>query len=687
MNSSRCTFVARRSLLGAAVIAASTASADSLEEVVVTASRVEQALFTNAASLSVLTAQDLDRKVMPTVAELMRDLPGVQISDGGQPGLARVRIRGEESRRTAILVDGQLISDHYEVGTPLTLPPELLQRIEVVRGSGAIMYGSKALSGVVNFITRKGGTAPVQGEVSYSYLGATDGEDKFYSLYGNLDGWEYRVAYSDNDHSDRRSPHGRVTPSSFNSEDSYLYLGKSMGQHRFEYVYEDYDSSSKIYVEDAVRFAFPFTDFRLNTPRRDRRKHALFYDWEVSSSWLDTVEASAFYQRSNRDFISESDTVWFQRNTRSVSELDTTGALVQLNLRSWYDHHVQAGMQYTEDKVDQSRHTVTQALTPIFFDSDETLSDKARQKTVAWFAQDIWSPAQSSFSVTAGFRAYHVSSDLNHSDHSVLSGADLKDDDKVVGALAGVWELNTSAVVRLGISEGYVYPALTQLVTGAYAGPDYVNPNPDLKPETSLNYEAGLRLRDAGWVVDATAFYSKSKDYIDHLSCTALDPCLNESERLYQNVGKSHAHGVELYVAAENTGASFTPYATVTWMKRRNEYNKSFSTWDSGVPHWRGRMGLRWDAGVVAGFSLWADAFVRGESQSAVEEPDTVRSEIDDKRGWGTLNLSAGVGFGRRQQHSLTLELLNLGDKYYVAATENLPGVERSASVRLKLSF
>ena len=51
----------------------------------------------------------------------------------------------------------------------------MVERVEVLRGSGAVLYGSRALSGVVNFITRKGGTEPLQVTVSGGYDGSTDG--------------------------------------------------------------------------------------------------------------------------------------------------------------------------------------------------------------------------------------------------------------------------------------------------------------------------------------------------------------------------------------------------------------------------------------------------------------------------------------------------------------------------------
>ena len=93
--------------------AAATSSTDGriLEESVVTASRTQERVFDSSSSLSVINEQELARSTAPSLAELMRDLPGVQVTDSGQPGLGRIRIRGEESYRVAVLIDGQEITD------------------------------------------------------------------------------------------------------------------------------------------------------------------------------------------------------------------------------------------------------------------------------------------------------------------------------------------------------------------------------------------------------------------------------------------------------------------------------------------------------------------------------------------------------------------------------------------------
>lgn len=667
------------------VVAAEATEGGLLEETVVTASRMRQRIMDSAASLSVITEADLARSTGYSLAELLRDIPSVQVTDAGQPGLGRIRIRGEESRRSAILINGQEVTDHFEVGTPLTLHPSMVERIEVLRGSGGVLYGSRALSGVVNFITRKGGTEPLQATFSAGYDSGTSGYNTFASLYGNADGLEYRLAWSQSDHEERSTPEGDIDNTSFDNENSYLFLGRGFGDHRFEYIYEDYESSSDIFVEEAVRTSFPFTDFFLETPQRDREKHALAYYWEADSNWLHKLSASAYHQDSDREFHTIAETVWYERDVLSISDLKTEGALLQLDLQPLAAHRLIAGLQYLSDEVAQERVVDTVAWAPQAVTGVEQINDTADIETWAWFVQDQWQVSDD-VALTGGLRQYFVQGELKDSNRDGLSADDFDDDRELIAALGVVWSLQDDLHLRLNIAQGYVYPSLSQLATGAFAGASYINPDGELKPETSVNYDLGLRMQRGGLMLDATAFYTESEDYIDHLPCTLEDACPGARDRVYLNIGESMAYGVEIAISHSSAFDAVEPYATITWMKRRNEFD-AFATWDSGVPELSGRLGIRWqDSGLLLQ-GLWSDVFLRGETGSDLREPGTSRDVIDDKSGWLTVNAALGLNFGTDQQYQLTTEFANLTDKKYIGSTENLYGVERSVAMKLSMNW
>ena len=657
-----------------------------LEEVVVTASRTRQRILESPASLSVISEQELARATAPSLAELMRDLPGIQVTDSGQPGQGRIRIRGEESRRTAILVNSQEVTDHYEVGTPLSLNPAMVERIEVMRGSGSVLYGSQALSGVVNLITKKGGTKPLQASVEGGYDSATDGYNSFASFYGNVDGFEYRVAGAKSDHEDRSTPAGSMDNTGFNNDSVYVYAGRDLGAQRLEYTYENYESSSGAYVEEEVRTTYPLTDFYVESPRRDRDKHGLFYAWDIDSNWLQSVSANAFQQQNDRHFYTYTETVWYSRDINNYSTLDTDGALLQLDLQPLGGHRLIAGLQYLNDDVDQIRHVDTVSWTPSIAPTGvEVISDRAGIETWAWFAQDQWE-INDHLSLTAGLRQYYVDGKLDSTDRASLTPGELDSDQKAIGALGLVWAASDEVFLRANVSQGYVYPSLTQLATGAYAGSNFVNPDASLNPETSVNYDLGVRLQRTELTLDGTVFYTESDDYIHHLPCTPEDNCPGRRDRLYQNVGESNAHGVELFAAYGGVTEGMEPYASLTWMKRKIEYEE-FSTWNTAVPDLSGRIGLRWQGVLMSVPAVWTDFYLRGESSSDLEEPGTVRDLLAEKSSWVTANLSAGMDLGRESQYRLSVDLFNLTDKKYIASTENLYGAERSVAMKLSLDW
>ncbi len=657
-----------------------------LEDIIVTASRNQQRVFDSPVSLSVINRKELDRATAPSLAELMRDVPGIQITDAGQPGLSRVRIRGEESRRTAILINSQEVTDHHEVGTPLTLHPSMVERIEIIRGSGAVLYGSRALSGVVNFFTRKGGSKPLQATLSGGYDSATQGYSAFASIYGNVQGFEYRVAWSESDYGDRSTPEGGMSNTAFENESLYLYAGKAFGDHRLEYTYEDYESSNGIFVEEALKTTFPITDFFLDTPQRDREKHGVFYNWDLDNRWIDSVEANAYRQVSGRHFYSSIKTVWYARDINTLGELTTDGGLMQLNLQPLGNHRVIVGLAYLNDEVDQSRHVDTVSWSPPVLPSgNETLKDKASIETLAWFVQDQWQ-VNDKLALTAGARQYFVEGDLAYTDTESLDVGSLNDDDELIGSLGLVWDQSDNIRLRASVSQGYVYPSLLQLAIGAYAGSSFVNPDPNITPETSVNYEVGMRLQQGGLMMDATAFYTESEDYIHHLACVEQDNCAGRRDRKYLNVGESQAYGIELYLRYANGPWGLQPYSNLTWMERRIDFD-DFSTGDTGVPALSGRAGVRWEGVFRAIPTLWADIYLRGETGSDVEEPGSLRAALDEKDSWITVNIATGIDFGSQRQYQLALELINLSDKSYIASTENLYGVERGITAKFTANW
>lgn len=133
------------------------------QEVTVTATGSLEDLDASPRAAWVMSREQLDRRLEISVAEALREVPGVRVTQSGGPGaLANIRIRGLRQQDTAVLIDGMRLRDPAATQGDASafvaeLMPLNLDRLEVMRGGGSALYGSHAMAGVVNLITGTGG--------------------------------------------------------------------------------------------------------------------------------------------------------------------------------------------------------------------------------------------------------------------------------------------------------------------------------------------------------------------------------------------------------------------------------------------------------------------------------------------------------------------------------------------------
>lgn len=167
-------------------------------EIVISASRVEMAREASGSSVSVLDAEYLEQNQVRLVSDVLRDIPGVAVTRSGGAGApTQVRIRGAEANQTLVFIDGIKVNDvansgEYNFANLLNLE---IERVEVLRGAQSALWGSDAMGGVINIVTKKGkgalnGKVTIEGG-SYSThqetLSINAGTDDYhYALSGTL---------------------------------------------------------------------------------------------------------------------------------------------------------------------------------------------------------------------------------------------------------------------------------------------------------------------------------------------------------------------------------------------------------------------------------------------------------------------------------------------------------------------
>ena len=163
-------------------------------DIVVTPSRTEEPIQRAGSAVTVITAEEIEQSSVRDVGDLLRRSPGLTVTQNGGPGqIQTVRMRGGESRHTLIMIDGIRVNDPSTTGREFdfsTLVLADVERIEVLRGPQSALYGSDAMGGVINIITRKGGGPP------RAHLSVEAGSYGTKETKGGISGGDGRVDYA-----------------------------------------------------------------------------------------------------------------------------------------------------------------------------------------------------------------------------------------------------------------------------------------------------------------------------------------------------------------------------------------------------------------------------------------------------------------------------------------------------------
>ncbi len=182
-----------------------------LEPMVVTSNRYETPIDEVGSSITVITSKEIERSKKASVLELLRSVPGLDVVRTGGPGqLTNVYLRGSNPWQTLVLLDGVELNDPSTIGGELdfaNLSTDNVERIEILRGPQSTLYGSSAMGGVINIITKRGkgnpkGFVSAEGGTYYTSrekAGISGGTDAVnYSLgVSRLDTGGFSVADSD----------------------------------------------------------------------------------------------------------------------------------------------------------------------------------------------------------------------------------------------------------------------------------------------------------------------------------------------------------------------------------------------------------------------------------------------------------------------------------------------------------
>lgn len=455
--------------------------ATKLDSVVVTATKTEKDVRDVTQSVTVLSAEEIKKSGATNVAEALQTVTGLMVSDQGPAGaVTTAHVRGSSYAQVLVLLDGIRMNSPRDSGADLSALPvtmDEIERIEVVRGPGSALYGADAVGGVVNIITRR----PVAGYVSRA--GGAVGSRGYDAIQLGTAGKQGVTLYSIG--AERETSDGYRENSDLEQWTVHGRAGFDFGKVAALDLTANYTSK-----ENGVPGSTTFPSLHARQLERTTVLGASYHqkvskelDLKISTSQTDDT-----LRYQDPDFLVDSR----HESTGQASELQMTWVAAPWSIFT-------AGYELRRDRL------------------DSTDSGLHAMSNDAWYLQDE-APIGDRFILLIGER---------FDSHSVYG-------DQWSSRVSGRYLFGAGTIVRLSYGESFRAPTFNDL----YWRDAWSTGNPDLRPETAKEYEAGIEQSlGGGSAFKAAWFNRKVKDLI--LWDFMVFPMTPE------NVGKADITGIE----------------------------------------------------------------------------------------------------------------------------------------------
>ncbi|NWF99441.1 MAG: TonB-dependent receptor [Thermoanaerobaculaceae bacterium] len=622
------------------------------EEVVVTATRYEVDSSQTPLPISSLSQADLERLRPERLVDALKTMAGVEFTGEG-PFRGLPIIRGLASNRILVLVDGERLNNARESTQFAGIQPGLVdlsavERVEVLRGPASVLYGSDAIGGVINIITKQRPFTPgplqLDGVASYEYGTSADANRARAELNGTGEKVAFHLGASWASVGNYQSPKGEVPNSGMdqNSADGSLRL--LLGQ----------SSVLNLNVESVNTrdVGFPGYDpvtsgIDISFPRFDRDKVGL--TWQAGDLFgLDTVTLRSYVQKvvkeSKRNI--KMGPRFFSNNT-TTSNIDSTGLSGQGSLVTG-SHRLTFGADFVRDRI----HDETVAESS-FGSSNAVAVPDSTQTGLGVFLQDEISASQR-LSLVGGLRADRYSFTSSDDPRYLGEPFDVQDS-AVSGNLAARYAVTPHVQLTASVGRGFRAPNLQERsYTGLVStGDTWVVQNPNLGPETSFNIDAGFKVRYDRYAGQFTVFRNAVDDFIT-FEFLGEDPNTGLMLSRFANIKAATLQGAEFELHAFLDPA-WTAFGVASYTRGTDD-----STGDPLplIPPLKVVLGARYEHP-----RWWGELSTRIVARQDRIPPDTPADTYEETPGFTVFDLRAGTELGAGFHLQVAVD--NLLDKAY----------------------
>jgi vitamin B12 transporter len=500
-----------------------------LSEIVVTATKTETPYYELGSSVTVINSDDISKKQLTTVVDVLREVPGLTVIQEGGPGkLTNVFMRGADANLTLVICDGVVMNDASSPDNGFDfskLNTNDIEKIEIVRGPQSTLYGSEAIGGVINIITKHGSGLP---QYSFSSEG---GSNNYYrgnlSALGGIDKFNYSVQYS------------RSTTAGVSAADSRYGNTEKDGYANTSFTSNlGYDFSpdaklSLIYKYTKANSGLDQDGKYGDDPNYTYNEEDQLFAGRFNFALFNGIWQAQFNASYNKSFDHSLD---LTDTTRHITLWDGYYKFQRVkydwqnNLRFTKENTITLGVETQSDTASSS--SIYGSYASIF-------PAKAIRTTSVYFQDQV--SIDSAFFATAGMR---------YDKNQMFGGV-------TTFRIAPAYLINsTNTKIKMSYGTGFKAPSLFYLYDPSYG-------NPNLQPEKSKGWDAGVeQYFDKGNIIFGLTYFNlKFEDMFGY-----------DSNYREINIAKASSYGLE-FVASVLNIRNFSINASYTYTKTNDDYN------------------------------------------------------------------------------------------------------------------
>ena len=604
--------------------------------VVVTATRIEVPLAGVGKTVTVVTAEQLERQKVTTLAQALQNIPGLLVrQQRGLGGMVYLKIRGLDSEYTQVLIDGLPVRDPSETqGTAVEFMDDILieniERIEIVRGSSSTLYGSDSVGGTINIITKKGTEDP---EFFASFEGGSMSTfQEAAGLRGLVGSVNYALTGKRAD-SEGIDDHDDFSENAFSGRVGVDFSENTSLSAQVKYSDSESDLNNSPGILEGV--VITDEDDSDDTKEKTLVSTGIVFEQQLSESFDYTVKFG--YVDVDREYTFGGDGDEYGYGSTSTYKGNTMNAEVQGNYSLTDTNILTFGYEYEAEEFEQEL-------------GDRKDTPDATSNAV--YLQNSLSFMDEQFNLVPGVR---------YMDHD--QAGDRVDWEVSASYLLG----ETGQRLHGHIGTGFRAPSLYELYGAAvFSGTLYEYGNEDLDPEESLGWDLGIEFK---------AFDEKARLDITYFS-NEFDEIIAFGTTGYENIDGGESKGVEVEAS----------YALTDSLNVTGSYTYTDTEDDNGDKFYNApehEIGMNVNYRFLEKFNANLGLTIRGDEDIALYDSTTYASERYENDGFTKVDLA--LDYAATEKIKVWTRVENLFDEDYTIGGYEAAGLSVYGGIKVTM--